>query len=61
MDKRFGVGHEIYHGDWNMILPFYVAKNPVAGHRGIDFTFRVMRYHPRFTAIEEDGQTGDVE
>ena len=48
----------------NMIFSFYINLSiiPVAGSRkGIDFTFHVMRYHPRFTAIEEDGHAGDVE
>ena len=43
-------------------LFIYGEHNPVAGSRkGIDFTFHVMRYHPRFTAIEEDGHAGGVE
>ena len=62
VDKRLGVGHGIYHGVWDMIFSFYVEYNPVAGScKGIDFTFHVMRYHPRFTAIEENGPAGGVE
>ena len=62
VDKRLGVGHGIYHGVCDMIFSFYVEHNPVAGGReGIDFTFHVMRYHPRFTAIEKDSHTGGVE
>ena len=63
VDKRLDVGHGNYisccleHG-----LFVYGEYNPVAGSRkGIDFTFHVMRYHPRFTAIEEDGHAGGVE
>ena len=45
-----------------MIPSFYVEHNPVAGiPKGVDFTFHVMRYHPRFTAIKEDGHTGGEE
>ena len=44
---------------------FYVAHNPVAGsHKGVDFTYQFMRYHPRFIAVDErdeDGHTGGVE
>ena len=63
VDKRLGVCHGIYHGVWDMILSFDVEHDPVAGGRkGVDFTFHVMRYHPRFTAIkEEDGHAGGVE
>ena len=62
VDKRLGVGHGIYHGVRNMIFLFYVEHNPVAGScKGMDFTFHVMRYHPRFTAIEENGHAGGVE
>ena len=44
-----------------MIFSFYVEHSPVAGRsKGVDFTFHVMRYHPRFKAIE-DGYTGGVE
>ena len=51
----------MYHGVWDMIFTFYVVHNPVAGScKGVDFTFFVMRYHPRFTAIEEDGHAGGV-
>ena len=61
VDKRLGVCHGIYHGVWDMIL-FHSEHNPVEGSRkGVDFTFHVMRYHPRFTAIKEDGHAGGVE
>ena len=62
VDNRLGVGLGIYHGVWDMIFSFHVEHNPVAGSpKGIDFAFHVMRYHPRFTAIEEDGHAGGVE
>ena len=62
VDKRLSVGHGIYHGVWDMIFSFSVEHNPVAGSRkGVDFTFHIMRYHPRFTAIDGDGQAGGVE
>ena len=54
VDKRLGV---FYLGVWDMIFSFYVKHNSVAGSqkaKGIDFTFRVMGYHPRFTGMEED-------
>ena len=56
------VCHGIYrhdHGVWGMILSFDVELDPVAGGRkGVDFTFHVMRYHPRFTVIKEGGHAG---
>ena len=70
MDKRLGVGpvgygiglYIIYHGVWDMIFLFYVEHNPVAGsHKGVDFTFHVMRCHWRFTVIEEDGHADGIE
>ena len=62
MDKRLSVGHGIYHGVWDMIFSFYAEHDPVAEScKGIDFTFHIMRYHARFTAIEEGGHTGGVE
>ena len=45
-----------------MIFLFCVEHNPVAGScKGVDFTFHVMRYHPSFTAIEEDSWASGVE
>ena len=36
--------------------------NPVAGSRkDVVFTFHVIRYHPRITAIEENGQAGGAD
>ena len=58
--KRIG-GRGMYHGVSDMIFSLYVERNPVAGSRdGVDFTFHVMRYHPRFTTIEEDGHADGV-
>ena len=60
VDKRLDVGH-VYHCVWDMVFLFYVEHNPVAGScKSFDFTFHIMTYHSRFTAIEEDSRASGV-
>ena len=59
VDKRLCRGHVINGGVRDMIHAFDVKHYPVAkGSIGIHFTLHILRYHPGFTAIQQNRHTG---